>query len=61
MNHTSATRGHWIVAIGAILVVIAQPALAAVVCTFLAAWNGHPDLGRAPSLQAVTTPHEVVS
>ena len=32
--------------IGTILVVIAQPALAAAVYTFLVAWNGHPDLGR---------------
>ena len=47
--------------IGAILVVIAQPALAAVVYTFLAAWNGHPDLGRPPSSHAVPTPHEVVA
>lgn len=32
--------------IGTILVVLAQPALAAAVYTFLVAWNGHPDLGR---------------
>ena len=31
---------------GTILVVLAQPAFAAVY-TFLVAWNGHPDLGRA--------------
>ena len=32
--------------IGTILVVVAQPALAAAVYTFLVAWNGHPDLDR---------------
>jgi hypothetical protein len=32
--------------IGTILVVLAQPALAAAVYTFLVAWNGHPDLDR---------------
>lgn len=31
--------------IGTILVVLAQPALAAAVFTFLVAWNGRPDLG----------------
>jgi hypothetical protein len=31
---------------GTILVVLAQPALAAAIYTFLVAWNGHPDLGR---------------
>ncbi len=31
---------------GTILVVLAQPALAAAVYTFLVAWNGHPDLDR---------------
>ena len=30
---------------GTILVVLAQPALAAAVYTFLVAWNGRPDLG----------------
>ena len=30
---------------GTILVVLAQPAMAAAVYTFLVAWNGHPDLG----------------
>ena len=34
---------------GTILVVLAQPALAAAVYTFLVAWNGHPDLGRSRS------------
>jgi len=34
-----ATTGTW-------LVVLAQPALAAAVYTFLAAWNGHPTLDR---------------
>ena len=35
---------------GTILVILAQPALAAAIYTFLVAWNGHPDLGRpAPS------------
>jgi hypothetical protein len=29
---------------GTVLVVLAQPALAAAVYTFLVAWNGHPDL-----------------
>ena len=38
--------------IGTILVVIAQPALAAAVYTFLVAWNGHPDLGRPPTTEA---------
>jgi len=33
-------------ATGTILVVLAQPALAAAVYTFLVAWNGRPDLGR---------------
>ena len=32
--------------LGTILVVLAQPALAAAVYTFLVAWNGHPDLDR---------------
>lgn len=32
---------------GTFLVVLAQPALAAAVYTFLAAWNGHPDLDRS--------------
>jgi len=31
---------------GTVLVVLAQPALAAAVYTFLVAWNGRPDLGR---------------
>ena len=31
------------------LVILAQPALAAAVYTFLAAWNGRPDLGRTGS------------
>ena len=31
---------------GTFLVVMAQPALAAAVYTFLVAWNGRPDLGR---------------
>ena len=31
---------------GTILGVLAQPAIAGVVYTFLAAWNGRPDLGR---------------
>jgi len=31
---------------GTALVVLAQPALAAAVYTFLAAWNGHPTLDR---------------
>ncbi len=30
---------------GTVLVVLAQPALAAAICTFLVAWNGRPDLG----------------
>jgi hypothetical protein len=30
---------------GTILAVLAQPAVAAVLYTFLVAWNGHPDLG----------------
>ena len=34
---------------GTILVVLAQPAVAAAVYTFLVAWNGHPDLGRSSS------------
>lgn len=34
-------------ATGTILVVLAQPAFAAIVYTFLVAWNGHPDLGRS--------------
>ncbi len=33
---------------GTILVVLAQPALAAAVYTFLVAWNGRPDLGITP-------------
>ena len=33
-------------ATGTILVVLAQPALAAAIYTFLVAWNGRPDLGR---------------
>jgi Protein of unknown function (DUF2567) len=32
---------------GTFLVVLAQPALDAAVYTFLAAWNGHPDLDRS--------------
>lgn len=32
---------------GTMLVVLAQPAFAAAVYTFLVAWNGHPDLGRS--------------
>lgn len=32
--------------LGTILVVLAQPALAAAIYTFLVAWNGHPDLDR---------------
>ena len=36
---------------GTILVVLAQPALAAAVYTFLVAWNGHPDLGRPEHTQ----------
>jgi hypothetical protein len=41
---------------GTILVVLAQPALAAAVYTFLVAWNGHPDLGRSspPIVQGAT-------
>ena len=35
---------------GTVLVVLAQPALAAAVYTFLVAWNGHPDLGRGVDL-----------
>ena len=31
---------------GTILAVLAQPAIAALVYTFLVAWNGHPDLDR---------------
>ncbi len=45
------------------LVILAQPALAAAVYTFLAAWNGRPDLGRtgidvppAPGGTAFTDP-----
>jgi hypothetical protein len=38
-------------ATGTILVVLAQPALAAAVYTFLVGWNSHPDLGR-PALAA---------
>ena len=30
---------------GTLLVVLAQPAMAAAVYTFLVAWNGRPDLG----------------
>lgn len=33
---------------GTVLVVLAQPAVAAAVYTFLAAWSGQPDLGRSP-------------
>ena len=33
---------------GTILAVLAQPMLAAVIYTFLVAWNGYPDLGRPP-------------
>jgi hypothetical protein len=40
-------------ATGTILVVLAQPALAAAVYTFLVAWNGRPDLGR-PALTGQT-------
>ncbi len=32
--------------LGTILVILAQPALAAAVYTFLVAWNGHPNLDR---------------
>ena len=32
---------------GTILAVLAQPAIAAIVYTFLVAWNGRPDLGAA--------------
>ena len=32
---------------GTWLVILAQPALAAAVYTWLVAWNGQPDLGRA--------------
>jgi hypothetical protein len=38
---------------GTALVVLAQPALAATVYTFLAAWNGHPSLDR-PDLYEVS-------
>jgi Protein of unknown function (DUF2567) len=38
---------------GTALVVLAQPALAAAVYTFLAAWNGHPTLDR-PDLYEVS-------
>jgi Protein of unknown function (DUF2567) len=38
---------------GTALVVLAQPALAATVYTFLAAWNGHPTLDR-PDLYEVS-------
>ena len=38
---------------GTILVVLAQPAFAAAVYTFLVAWNGHPDLGRSDALDDV--------
>ena len=41
-----ATTGTW-------LVVLAQPALAAAVYTFMAAWNGHPTLDR-PDLYEVS-------
>lgn len=37
---------------GTILVVLAQPAFAAAVYTFLVAWNGHPDLGRSTARRA---------
>jgi len=41
---------------GTILVILAQPALAAAIYTFLVAWNGHPDLGRpAPSEPSEST------
>lgn len=42
--------------LGTILVVLAQPALAAAVYTFLVAWNGHPDLDRqsAPDYEVIT-------
>jgi hypothetical protein len=35
---------------GTMLVVLAQPAFAAAVYTFLVAWNGHPDLGRSAAV-----------
>ncbi len=44
---------------GTILAVLAQPAVAALVSTFLVAWNGRPDLGvpsRPPALLADGTP-----
>lgn len=41
---------------GTILVVLAQPALAAAVYTFLVAWNGQPDLGSGLSPTAAETP-----
>jgi len=40
---------------GTILVVLAQPALAATVYTFLAAWNGHPDLSRGSAVETQRT------
>jgi hypothetical protein len=45
-------------ATGTILVVLAQPALAAAIYTFLVAWNGHPDLGRASRVQVEFAPGE---
>jgi hypothetical protein len=40
---------------GTFLVVMAQPAMAAAVYTFLVAWNGRPDLGRSiPTVQGAT-------
>ena len=46
---------------GTIMVVLAQPALAAAIYTFLVAWNGHPDLGRPLSARTAPTPEEVLS
>jgi hypothetical protein len=49
---------------GTMLVVLAQPAFAAAVYTFLVAWNGHPDLGRsgAPgATDAGAEPHYAAS
>ncbi len=43
------TTGTW-------LVVLAQPALAAVVYTFMAAWNGHPTLDRPDLTKAPDSP-----
>jgi len=42
-------------ATGTILAVLAQPAVAAVVYTFLVAWNGRPDLG-IPTIPVAGTP-----